>query len=427
MVDAISLWIRAIEQQNIGKKSLVVPAVDIVERKLDNVYKVEESIRYLKQVRRGGFVKRFLFQVENTNFRRLYSAGVGIMLKQIKLSFFAKTDDLNEQISQMEDARDGAIEDLGRTLLLQSASDSTFQIDQIPLVRPSWIFLYLIPCTVCGIAGLVALKLISRLDWDEVLNFWKEAYHGSQYLLTDWIINPIKDIWRTIRYRSSNLALASASALKADMESLERMVVSFAQKQYPDISTDSVTSQVRQGDVTLLLRKYEEELQSPLRNVFTGNLVTMLLIQVQKSKVDFESAMLAMDRLLKSNELNFELLAVVPLLLILYSTLGAGRLYVKKWLHSTDKFHLEGIREKFHSLQVLFNSNMSEYRISGKCLLIVQSLLDDITHLSSNSLDKRHTELLLGDLQELFSDIPNERKLWTMSRILHFYPFLQHN
>ncbi|PJF19281.1 ATP synthase regulation protein NCA2 [Paramicrosporidium saccamoebae] len=426
MVDAVSLWIRAIEQQNINKESRAVPVVDVVRKKLDNVYKVEESIRYLKLVRRGGFLKHLLFQVETTNFRQLYNAGVGVILKRIKLTSFVKSDDLHERISQMEEARDRAIEDLGRTLLFQNANDSTFQIDQIPLIRPSWVSLYLVPCAACGIVGLITLKLISQLDWEEVLNFWKEAYHASQHLLTDWIANPIKDIWRTIRYRSSNLALASASALKADMESLERMVVSFAQKQYPDISADLVTSQVRQGDVTLLLKKYEEELQSPLRNVFAGNLVTMLLIQVQKSKVDLESAMLAMDRLLKANELNFELLAVVPLLFILYSTLGAGRFYVKRWLHSADKFYLEGIREKLHTLQALFNSNMAEYRISGKCLLIIQSLLDDLAHLSSNSLDQKHTELLLDDLQELFTGIPSERKLWTLSRILHFYPFLQH-
>lgn len=43
-----------------------------------------------------------------------------------------------------------------------------------------------------------------------------------------------------------------------------------------------------------------------------------MLIQVQKTKVDLELAMAALDKLLKSNELNFAFLAVGPSLFIVY-------------------------------------------------------------------------------------------------------------
>jgi nuclear-control-of-ATPase protein 2 len=43
-----------------------------------------------------------------------------------------------------------------------------------------------------------------------------------------------------------------------------------------------------------------------------------VLIQVQKAKVDLELAMSALDKLLRSNELNFAFLAVVPSLLAVY-------------------------------------------------------------------------------------------------------------
>lgn len=39
-----------------------------------------------------------------------------------------------------------------------------------------------------------------------------------------------------------------------------------------------------------------------------GDLIQMLLIQVQKTKVDVDLAMAALDKLLKSNELNFAFL-----------------------------------------------------------------------------------------------------------------------
>jgi nuclear-control-of-ATPase protein 2 len=49
-----------------------------------------------------------------------------------------------------------------------------------------------------------------------------------------------------------------------------------------------------------------------------GSLVRSLLIQVQKVKVDGAFAMSALDKLLRSNELNFAFLAFVPTLLISY-------------------------------------------------------------------------------------------------------------
>lgn len=43
-----------------------------------------------------------------------------------------------------------------------------------------------------------------------------------------------------------------------------------------------------------------------------------MLIQVQKTKVDMELAMAALDKLLKSNELNFAFLALGPSLFVVY-------------------------------------------------------------------------------------------------------------
>jgi hypothetical protein len=48
--------------------------------------------------------------------------------------------------------------------------------------------------------------------------------------------------------------------------------------------------------------------QSPVKNAIRGDLIRTLLIQVQKTKVDVDLAMAALDKLLKSNELNFAFL-----------------------------------------------------------------------------------------------------------------------
>jgi len=51
---------------------------------------------------------------------------------------------------------------------------------------------------------------------------------------------------------------------------------------------------------------------------------------VQKSKVDLEMAMMALDKLLKSNELNFELMAVLPILAIIAILYINGAEFVKR-------------------------------------------------------------------------------------------------
>lgn len=56
-----------------------------------------------------------------------------------------------------------------------------------------------------------------------------------------------------------------------------------------------------------------------MKGAVSGHLVQTLLIQIQKTKVDVEVAMAALDKLLKANELNFAFLAVGPSLLLLWA------------------------------------------------------------------------------------------------------------
>uniref|UniRef100_A0A0G4H7Y2 Transmembrane protein n=1 Tax=Chromera velia CCMP2878 TaxID=1169474 RepID=A0A0G4H7Y2_9ALVE len=69
-------------------------------------------------------------------------------------------------------------------------------------------------------------------------------------------------------------------------------------------------------DVRVLMevldREYEKTIRSPLRGTFTGPLPRLLLIQVQQQRTNMQQAMLAMDRILRSNEATFEIMATLP-------------------------------------------------------------------------------------------------------------------
>lgn len=49
-----------------------------------------------------------------------------------------------------------------------------------------------------------------------------------------------------------------------------------------------LSKQIRRGDLTSVLKVYEEDLKSPLRSVVAGSLIRSLLIQVQKMKVSLQ-------------------------------------------------------------------------------------------------------------------------------------------
>ena len=88
------------------------------------------------------------------------------------------------------------------------------------------------------------------------------------------------------------------------------MVVGFAKEKLhmSDADLVRIAADVREGDMSVLLKEYEKEIKSPLKNVIVGDLLRTILIQVQKTKVDVDLAMTALDKLLKSNELNFAFL-----------------------------------------------------------------------------------------------------------------------
>ncbi|KAF7508790.1 hypothetical protein GJ744_008667 [Endocarpon pusillum] len=143
----------------------------------------------------------------------------------------------------------------------------------------------------------------------------------------NWIIDPVKKLIGTIRHdEGSEVAIMSKDSLKADRESLERMVVDFAVDHpdetgriYTELEIETIRTKVKEGDLTPVLKAYERDLRRPFVGTVRGDLVRALLIQVQKTKVDVEIAIGGIDSLLKSQELVFGLVGLTPGLLISFA------------------------------------------------------------------------------------------------------------
>ena len=65
------------------------------------------------------------------------------------------------------------------------------------------------------------------------------------------------------------------------------MVLSLAQDElhYSADQLLGLSSQLRQGDLTSVLKMYEQDIKSPVKSALMGTLLRSLFIQVQKAKV----------------------------------------------------------------------------------------------------------------------------------------------
>lgn len=187
--------------------------------------------------------------------------------------------------------------------------------------RPSRVVRYWLPALALLVSSPTILYVLvkrrdSIIDWIQnlgvtVRDFW-----------FNWVIDPIRKVIGTIRHdANSEIAIMSRDSLKADRESLERMVVEFTldnpsvavgSPNVTDLQIADIRAKVREGDVTPILKAYEKGLRRPFVGAVSGDLVRSLLIQVQKTKVDLEVAISGIDSLLKSQELLFGFVGLAP-------------------------------------------------------------------------------------------------------------------
>ena len=179
--------------------------------------------------------------------------------------------------------------------------------------RPSRVVRYWLPATALFLSSSTLLRIfVNRRA--EIMAWVQDLGTTTVDFWYNWVVEPVKKVIATIRHdKESEIAIMSKESLEGDRASLERMVVDFA-KDTPtassgvlpgEIELAAIRAKVREGDLTPVLRAYENDLRKPFVGTLRGNLVRALLIQIQKTKVDVEVAMSGIDALLKSQELVF--------------------------------------------------------------------------------------------------------------------------
>ncbi|KAI0103134.1 ATP synthase regulation protein NCA2 [Nemania sp. FL0031] len=187
--------------------------------------------------------------------------------------------------------------------------------------RPSRLVRYWLPATALLLSSTTILRIFFNKR-QEIIHWIQDLGATTRDFWFNWVVEPVRKVIGTIRHdANSEIAIMSRDSLRADRESLERMVIDFAIDKsititggspMSEIQIAAIRAKVREGDVTPILRAYEKDLRSPLVGTVRGDLVRTLLIQVQKTKVDVEVAMSGIDSLLRSQELVFGFVGLTP-------------------------------------------------------------------------------------------------------------------
>ena len=139
----------------------------------------------------------------------------------------------------------------------------------------------------------------------------------------NWVIEPVKNMLGVLRRddRAEDFSIISKDSLRSDLDSLERMVISYSTDFNPgdtSLTEKEARDLVLRGDMSLLMSGYETDIKKPYKALLKGSLLRAILIQIQKAKVDGEVAINGIDKMLKSQQLVFGVVSISPSLLILY-------------------------------------------------------------------------------------------------------------
>jgi nuclear-control-of-ATPase protein 2 len=118
---------------------------------------------------------------------------------------------------------------------------------------------------------------------------------------------PVKGIWVDLMHK--NEGMMSALSVQDEQISLDRML--------RDLGFGDGSEAMRTEALQKAAETYEKDLKSGVfSSVFRGDLVRLMLVQVQQLKVGMLSALGTIDTLMKGNQIHFQALAAIPAIVI---------------------------------------------------------------------------------------------------------------
>ena len=183
-----------------------------------------------------------------------------------------------------------------------------------PHRRPSWVRRHWLSVATLAPASCLLAWRAARSR--ELIRWaWRQFGAASQEFINIHIVAPTRAIVDHVFFLHRQ-RVADAEALADASRSLEVMLSDWLRERYPHMAEDEVTAAAKMHDMARISAKYEKALAYSVTNIVTGDLVRMILIQVQFIKRELLVAMAALESATEANDFNFRAMATVPAILL---------------------------------------------------------------------------------------------------------------
>ncbi|KAF5756534.1 putative nuclear control of ATP synthase 2 [Helianthus annuus] len=207
-----------------------------------------------------------------------------------------------------------------------------------------------------GAVGITVFSLWllrhSRLAGSSDIDNWiLDAKESVTAFMTDHVEQPLlairDELFETFRQR--HRGMMELEEVQLTSNSLHRMLLAFSEQtkgqKFPPNASD-------QEMLEIVMGRYEKELMHPIQNLLGGELARAMLIQIQKLKLDIETAMLELNQILRANEINFAILAALPAFFLSLVVLMLLRAWVKQDTRAEGKGRIARVQRRLLIVEV---------------------------------------------------------------------------
>lgn len=253
------------------------------------------------------------------------------------------------------------------------------------------------------------------------------------------VIEPVVRLYQQI-FRVSDMS-ASAESVAGNREALREMLVEFTQTHLSHV--EGAEEMAKNGSMTAVMNVIMKQAKHPFRNSIAGSLGQAFILQIQKLKCDVEELMLKSKQMLRAQELNLALIALVPSLLTAATLTYFFSTFSLHWksrnLHlimsgsQSVRFVFSDIQETLLALESNEAMDMHDMRSIRSHMKLTGSIhlkVCELEEIVNKGLIQAHESVLhrftrdLKLLRSTSTTISSRRR--QINRILQTYDFLQH-
>ncbi len=128
------------------------------------------------------------------------------------------------------------------------------------------------------------------------------------------------------------LEVSDTKAIKEAKASLVRMLSDYLATKNPDMSPEDVAVAAAAMDMDTIEKDYEAEIRNPVFNMMRGEVVRLILLQVQFIKKELLVAMGAIDQLMRESHFSVQMMAMMPAMIMSGAMYFVGRAVYRRFL-----------------------------------------------------------------------------------------------